>query len=363
MRPPGTGTALRCLVSRKPRAQPWADARSEGGGRGLRAPGPGPRGPVCVADEARPGAPARARLHVQACVYGDGRAARGQCPSRGSPVPSSTGHGSGPLRLGRWPRPPGHASPPIPGHLRGCAPTSEGPWLRKTQSKPRVGFWAWEESRPPRWRGGEECANSTALSRSCPQTRAPRPGGPWAAGLGELERRCLGPGPAVARGGGGSPVGTGTSEMASAGAMGAHLRSRPGPPAPRPSTLFSCPPQRQRRRRRGRAGRRAGRRAQRPAGHAARHVAGGVPRGRRVGPGRLQDLREPEGAGGRHPSGHGKTVPALGWSHSTRGRGRLRTAPGCGGDEGAARGGCADGCWVPGCPGGRPRARRASPVP
>lgn len=180
------------------------------------------------------------------------------------------------------------------------------------------------------------------------------PAGPWAAGLGELERRCLGPGPAVARGGGGSPVGTGTSEMASAGAMGAHLRSRPGPPAPRPSTLFSCPPQRQRRRRRGRAGRRAGRRAQRPAGHAARHVAGGVPRGRRVGPGRLQDLREPEGAGGRHPSGHGKTVPALGW---------LRTAPGCGGDEGAARGGCADGCWVPGCPGGRPRARRASPVP
>lgn len=200
-----------------------------------------------------------------------------------------------------------------------------------------MGFWAWEESRPPRWRGGKNVQTRPRCPAVAHKHAPHGPAGPWAAGLGELERRGLGPGPAVARGGGGSPVGTGTSEMASAGAMGAHLRSRPGPPAPRPSTLFSCPPQRQRHRRRGRAGRRAGRRAQRPAGHAARHVAGGVPRGRRVGPGRLQDLREPEGAGGRHPSGHGKTVPALGWSHSTRGRGRLHTAPGCGGDEGAAR--------------------------
>lgn len=68
------------------------------------------------------------------------------------------------------------------------------------------------------------------------------PAGPWAAGLGELERRCLGPGPAVARGGGGSPVGTGTSEMTSAGAMGAHLRSRPGRPHPDPQRCSPVPP-------------------------------------------------------------------------------------------------------------------------
>lgn len=202
LRPPGTGTALRCLVSREPRAQPWADARSEGGGRGLRAPGPGPRAPVCVADEARPGAPARARLHVQACVCRDGRAARGQCPSRGSPVPSSTGRGSGPLRLGRWPRPPGHASPPIPaalprtpGHLRGCAPTSEGPGF----GKPSLSR-AWVSGRGknpglPGGEGGRMCKLDRAVPQLPTNTRPTARRGPGQQGLGSSSDGVSGQGP------------------------------------------------------------------------------------------------------------------------------------------------------------------------
>lgn len=166
-----------------------------GRGRGLRAPGPGPRGPVCVADEAQPGAPARARLHVQACVYGDGRAARGQCPSRGSPVPSSTGHGSGPLRLGRWPRPPGHASPPIPGHLRGCAPTSEGPGF----GKPSLSR-AWVSGRGknpglPGGEGGRTCKLDRAVPQLPTNTRPTARRGPGQQGLGSSSDGVSGQGP------------------------------------------------------------------------------------------------------------------------------------------------------------------------
>lgn len=50
MRPPGTGTALRCPVSREPRAQPWADARSEGGG-------PDPADPFASQTRPDPGPP------------------------------------------------------------------------------------------------------------------------------------------------------------------------------------------------------------------------------------------------------------------------------------------------------------------
>lgn len=367
MRPPGTGTALRCLFSHEPRAQPWVDARSEGGGRGLRAPGPGPRGPVCVADEARPGAPARARLHVQACVYGDGRAARGQCPSRGSPVPSSTGRGSGPLRLGRWPRPPGHASPPIPaalprtpGHLRGCAPTSEGPGF----GKPSLSR-AWVSGRGknpglPGGEGGRMCKLDRAVPQLPTNTRPTARRGPGQQGLGSSSDGVSGQGPPWLAVEAARPWGQAPLKWPRRGRWAPTCEAVQGRPHPDPQRCSPVPPS---------------------ASAAADEVVQvDVQVGEPSDPPATQlvtwqveypgDVASDLGVSRIYVSQKelvgviplAMVRPSRPWAGSARRPGAAGTRVRPGG-RGAARGGCADGCWVPGCPGGRPWARRASPVP